>query len=56
MKNQGTSNLQCQGCHDMKAFLAGCAAAIVIAVAAHFALDSMGLTSSDVYSTSNVRL
>ncbi len=40
----------------MKAFLAGCAAALVIAVAAHFALDSLGLTSADVYSTGSVRL
>ncbi|HEX9769581.1 MAG TPA: hypothetical protein VGA50_10440 [Kiloniellales bacterium] len=40
----------------MKAFIAGCAAAVVIAVAAHFILNSMGLTSADVYSTTNVRL
>ncbi len=40
----------------MKAFLAGCAAAIVIAVGAHFALNSLGESSARVYSTSNVRL
>lgn len=40
----------------MKAFLAGCAAAIVIAVAAHFVLQSIGMTSADVFSTGNVRL
>lgn len=40
----------------MKAFLAGCAAAVVIAVAAHFALQALGLTAADVYSTGNVRL
>lgn len=40
----------------MKAFLAGCAAAVVIAVAAHFVLQSLGLTSADVYSAGSVRL
>lgn len=40
----------------MKSFLAGCAAAIVIAVGAYFALHSMGFSSADVYSSSNVRL
>ena len=40
----------------MKAFIAGCVAAVVIAVAAHFILHSLGLTSADVYSTGNVRL
>ena len=40
----------------MKAFLAGCAAAVVIAVVAHFALQALGLTSADVYSSGNVRL
>jgi hypothetical protein len=40
----------------MKAFLAGCAAAVVIAVAAHFALQALGLTSADVYSGGSVRL
>jgi hypothetical protein len=40
----------------MKAFIAGCAAAVVIAVAAHFILQSVGLNSADVYSGGNVRL
>jgi hypothetical protein len=40
----------------MKAFIAGCAAAVVIAVGAYFALESLGLSSSQVYSTENVRL
>ena len=40
----------------MKAFLASCAAAIVIAVAAAFILDALGLSSADFYSTGNVRL
>ena len=40
----------------MKAFIAGCAAAVVIAVAAHFILQAVGLTSADLYSTGNVRL
>jgi cytochrome c2 len=49
-------NPACQGRDDMKAFLAGCAAAVVIAVAAHFALQALGLTSADVYSGGSVRL
>ncbi len=40
----------------MKSFLAGCLAAIVIAVGAYFALDALGFSSADVYSSSNVRL
>ena len=40
----------------MKAFIAGCAVALVLAVAAHFALQAVGLTSADVYSSGNVRL
>jgi hypothetical protein len=40
----------------MKAFLAGCAAAIVIAVGAYFTLNSLGMTSANVYSSSDVRL
>jgi hypothetical protein len=40
----------------MKAFLAACAAAIVIAVGAHFALNSLGESSAKVYSSGNVRL
>ena len=40
----------------MRAFIAGCAAAVVIAVAAHFILQAIGLTSADLYSTGNVRL
>ncbi len=40
----------------MRAFIAGCAAAIVIAVVAFFVLDSLGLSSSNVFSTGNVRL
>jgi hypothetical protein len=56
LRQEEAANLQCQGCHDMKAFLAGCAAAIVIAVAAYFTLNSLGMTSANVYSSSNVRL
>jgi len=40
----------------MKAFLAGCAAAVLIAVVAYFALASLGLDSGQVFSTDNVRL
>lgn len=40
----------------MKSFLAGCAAAVVIAVAAHFILHAVSPTTADVYSTGNVRL
>lgn len=40
----------------MKAFLASCAAAIVIAVLAGVILNQLGMDSADVYSTGNVRL
>ena len=40
----------------MKAFLASCAAAIIIAVAAHFILDGLGLTAANTFSSGNVRL
>ena len=40
----------------MKAFLCGTAAAIIIAVGAHFALQSTGGDSASTYSTENVRL
>ena len=40
----------------MKAFLAACIGAIVIAIAAHYALDSLGYSSENVYSSGNVRL
>jgi len=40
----------------MKAFLAAVLAMVVIAVAAHYYLDSLGLTSASKYSTSNTRL
>jgi len=40
----------------MKAFLASVAAAIIIAVAAAFILQSVGLSTADLYTTSNVRL
>ena len=40
----------------MKAFLAGCFGALVIAVAAHFVLDSLGYSSENIYSSDNVRL
>jgi hypothetical protein len=39
----------------VKAFIAGTLAAIVIAVIAAVALDSLGLTSQQVFSTANVR-
>lgn len=40
----------------MKAFIAGCAAALVIAVVAAVVLDQLGYGSAEVYSTGNVRL
>ncbi len=40
----------------MKAFLAGCVCAVVIAIGAHYVLDSLGMSSQNVYSGSNVRL
>lgn len=41
---------------NMKAFIAGAVVAVVLAVAAGLVLDSLGLTASATYSTSNVRL
>ena len=40
----------------MKAFLAAIVAAAVIAVAAAYGLDQLGLSSGNVYSSSDVRL
>lgn len=40
----------------MKAFLASCVVAIVLAVGAAFVLDGMGRSSDNVFSTDNVRL
>lgn len=40
----------------MKAFVAGCAAAIVIAIGAYFVLESQDLTAGQEFSTPNVRL
>ncbi len=40
----------------MKAFVAGCLAAVAIAVVAAVVLDSLGHSSANSYSTSNVRL
>lgn len=40
----------------MKAFLAGCAAAIVIAVAAGFIMNALDHSSGATYTTDNVRL
>jgi hypothetical protein len=40
----------------MKAFLTAVVAAIVIAVAAAYGLDTLGLSSANVYSSSSVRL
>ncbi len=40
----------------MKAFIAACLAAILIAVGAAVALDQLGHSSANVYATSNVRL
>ena len=40
----------------MKAFLAGCAAAVVLAVVAAIALNQLGFSAAEVYSTGNVRL
>ncbi len=45
-----------EGETPMKAFVAGCLAAIVIAVAAAVVLDQIGLSSESAYSTSNARL
>ena len=40
----------------MKAFLAAVVAMVAIAVAADLYLDTLGFSSADSYSTSNVRL
>jgi hypothetical protein len=40
----------------MKAFLAGVIAAILIAIAAHYALDYLGWSSAQRFATQNVRL
>ena len=40
----------------MRAFLIGCGAAIVIAVASALILNSLGFSSGEIYSGSNVRL
>ncbi len=40
----------------MRAFIAGVCAAIVIAVGSYFALESLGMSASKVYSSPNVRL
>jgi hypothetical protein len=40
----------------MKAFLAGVLAAILIAIAAHFALQALGWTTAQRFASENVRL
>ncbi len=40
----------------MYAFLAGCVAAVAIAVVAALALEQLGGSSADAYSSDNVRL
>ena len=40
----------------MKAFLAALAIMAVIAIGADFYLDTLGFSSADTYTTSNVRL
>lgn len=40
----------------MKAFIAGCAAAVVLAVVAAVVLSMLGYGSAEVFSTANVRL
>lgn len=40
----------------MKAFVAGVAAAVVLAVVAHFALQALDLSSANVLAGENVRL
>ena len=40
----------------MKAMFTGFAAIVVIGIGAHFALESLGLSSQQVYSSPNVRL
>lgn len=39
----------------MKAFIAGCAAAVVLAVVAAVALDQLGVSSQEAFSNQNVR-
>ncbi len=40
----------------MKAFIASCAAAVVLAVVAAVVLNQLGFGAAEVYATSNVRL
>ena len=40
----------------MKAFLAGCIGIVLISVVAVVALEQLGMTSENVFSTPNVRL
>lgn len=40
----------------MKAFLAGCGGAIILAVIAAVVLDQLGLSSQNVFQSPNVRL
>lgn len=40
----------------MKAFIAGCAAALILAVVAAVVLNQLGIGSAEMFSTSNVRL
>lgn len=40
----------------MKAFIAGCAGAVVIAVVAAVVLNSLGFSSAEIFSSDNVRL
>lgn len=40
----------------MRAFVAGVCAAVLIAVGSYFVLESLGMSSSQVYSSPNVRL
>ena len=40
----------------MKAFIAACIVVVCVSVVAAFALDSLGMSSSNVYSTDSVRL
>ena len=40
----------------MKAFIAGCGAAIILAVVSAVVLDQLGLSSQNVFQSPNVRL
>lgn len=40
----------------MRAFIAGVCAAVLIAAGSYFVLESLGMSSSQVYSSPNVRL